>query len=168
MTTPTEAVRRAAALLDSPRYTYTRYLNDASAPIESVDLLAVPEDADELAAALREAAEMLAEKTQEPTVLPAYSGDNAVCSKCGNRGISVEDPIHTAFGYVPSLEQRMQAGFGPFIMLGMTEPAKLPRHLEGLAAGQEFLARGCGRCGFVWVEATIDDPTIAMRDFDGA
>jgi hypothetical protein len=95
-------------------------------------------------------------------VLPPYTADQATCSKCGC-GPHSDEKIDTHFGSVPTPEE-LQPSPLVRLFIGGEEAAnqKLPAILADLPAGQEFLARGCGRCHYVWLEACIDDPNIAM------
>lgn len=102
--------------------------------------------------------------TQTPQVLPPFTGDDTRCVKCGNTN-ATDYGVATSFGSVPDAERLRQHANPLQVLLnpdGEEEP-QLPPILRGYEPGQEFLARTCGRCGYNWLEATLDDPNLAFR-----
>lgn len=100
-------------------------------------------------------------------ILPPYTGDSACCVKCGNDALTPAS-IATGYGEVPDIEKIKAAQRGnPFgIIFGgdvQQQEPELPPMLRGYSPGQEFLARQCGRCGYAWLEACLDDPNLAFK-----
>lgn len=88
---------------------------------------------EEQAALTAKVAERRAIAAARSLVLPSYSGDGAVCIKCGGRKIATQ-----------------------YCRGGTTDADVLRAACYLDTAGQEHLTRQCRRCGWLWNEKTKD------------